>query len=136
MPFGSVNYLAVVVGTLFNMVLGFLWYGPILGKAWLAEMEKAGRKREDMKGSGGMYALTLIVAFVSSLAMALIIKAAGASTAGGGVLWGAVVWIGVGAATALTSTTFEGRRVALWLIGSLYYLVVFAVQGALYALWP
>jgi hypothetical protein len=136
MPFGSINYLAVVAGTLFNMVLGFLWYGPILGKAWLSEMEKAGRRREDMNGSGGMYAFTLVVAFVSSLTLALIIKTAGASSVGSGILWGAVVSVGVGSATALTSTTFEGRRIGLWLISSLYYLVVFAAQGALYVLWP
>jgi len=136
MPLGSINYLAVVVGTVFNMVLGFLWYGPILGKVWMAQMEKAGRKMEDMKGSGGMYAFTLIVAFVSSAVLALIIEVVGASSIGEGILWGAVVWIGVGAATSLTSGMFEGRRVALWVISSLYYLIVYVAQGVLYVLWP
>ncbi len=136
MPFGSINWLAVAAGAILSMVLGFLWYGPILGKAWLAEMERAGRKREDMKGSGGMYALTFVTALVFSLVLALIIKAAGVSSVGGGILWGAVVSIGVGSATAFSSTAFEGRRVALWLISGLYYLVMFAAQGALFVLWP
>ncbi len=136
MPFGSINYLAVVAGAILSMVIGFLWYGPILGKAWLAEMEKAGRRREDMKGSGGMYALMFVVGFVFSLALALIIKASGVSSVGEGILWGAVVSIGVASATALSNTAFEGRRIALWLISGAYYLVVFAAQGALYVLWP
>mgnify|MGYP001090013640 CR=1 FL=1 len=33
--FGRVNWIAVVLGGVFSMILGFLWYGPLFGKLWL-----------------------------------------------------------------------------------------------------
>jgi hypothetical protein len=30
----SIYWPAILVGILFNMVLGFIWYGPLFGKAW------------------------------------------------------------------------------------------------------
>jgi biotin transporter BioY len=80
MQFAQVNWLAVIVGTVFNMVLGFLWYGPILGKPWLAAMEKMGKKRTDMKMSAVSFLLPLIGAFVSCLVLDLIIIAFGTTT--------------------------------------------------------
>ncbi len=56
-----------------------------------------------MKGTGGIYAVTIAAAFVSSLGLALIIKAAGASGVGAGIGWGVVVWIAIGAMTTLTT---------------------------------
>ena len=29
-----INYLAVLAAAVSNMVLGFLWYGPLFGKTW------------------------------------------------------------------------------------------------------
>src|SRR5262245_56882131 len=34
-PMIPVNYWAVLVAALFTIVLGFLWYGPLLGKPWM-----------------------------------------------------------------------------------------------------
>jgi len=31
---GELDWLAVIVGTVALMVLGWLWYGPLFGKAW------------------------------------------------------------------------------------------------------
>jgi hypothetical protein len=136
MPFGSVNYLAVIVGTVFNMVLGALWYGPILGKQWLGVMEKMGKSREDMESSPSMYAFTLVLAFIGNLTLALVIKASGVDAWWMGLLWGAVLWIGTGASAQLTSGFFEDRPIALWLIFGSYYLIVYSVMGIVYVIWP
>lgn len=29
-----INFLAVLVAVFVNVIIGFLWYGPIFGKAW------------------------------------------------------------------------------------------------------
>lgn len=34
-----INYLAILVGVIANVILGFLWYGPLFGKAWAKEMK-------------------------------------------------------------------------------------------------
>src|SRR6266478_3785234 len=34
----QLNYWAILAAVAASMVIGFLWYGPILGKAWMKEM--------------------------------------------------------------------------------------------------
>ena len=34
----SINFLAVGIAVVANFFLGALWYGPLFGKAWAAEM--------------------------------------------------------------------------------------------------
>ncbi|MBI3341870.1 DUF1761 domain-containing protein, partial [Candidatus Curtissbacteria bacterium] len=34
----QINYMAVVAAAVVNMVLGFLWYGPLFGKPWMKMM--------------------------------------------------------------------------------------------------
>lgn len=36
MPQVDVNYLAIIVAAIINLVLGFLWYGPLFGRRWMA----------------------------------------------------------------------------------------------------
>ncbi len=48
MPFCQVNWIAVVVGTIFNMFLGFMWYGPLFGPLWLKLISKT---KEEIKSS-------------------------------------------------------------------------------------
>jgi hypothetical protein len=135
MQFSQVNWLAVGAGTLFNMALGFLWYGPILGKPWLAAMEKMGRKRENMSMSPAQFVLPLVGAFVSALVLDLIILAFGGTDWWMGLVVGAVVWIGVGASATLTAGVFEGRPAALWIIAFFYFLIVYGVLGILFTVW-
>jgi hypothetical protein len=46
--FTEVNYLAVLLAAAATMIIGFLWYSPILfGNVW---MKQIGLKAEDMSG--------------------------------------------------------------------------------------
>ena len=135
MQFAQINWLAVVVGTVFNMVLGFLWYGPILGKPWTAAMEKMGRKREDMKMSFATFSLPLVGAFVSCLVLDLIVISFGTGSWWMGLIAGAVVWVGIGASSTLTAGVFEGRPATLWIISFFYFLVVYAAEGLMFSVW-
>jgi len=33
-----INYVAILVAVVANFILGFIWYTPLFGKAWAAEM--------------------------------------------------------------------------------------------------
>ena len=35
MEFAQVNWIAIVIVAVFNMILGTLWYGPLFGKLWM-----------------------------------------------------------------------------------------------------
>ena len=67
-PTISVNYLAVAVCVVSAMVLGFLWFGPIFGKAWASHMGMADMEQPDGAAMGKSMAIfavgNLLIAFV------------------------------------------------------------------------
>jgi hypothetical protein len=135
MHVSEVNWLAVIVGTVFTMVLGFLWYGPLLGKPWLAAMERTGRKRSDMKMGPVQFLLPLVGAFVSAAVLDIIIMSFGGSAWWMGLMVGLVVWIGVGMSAIVTAGLFEGRPTTLILISFFYYVIIYGAMGVLFTVW-
>ncbi len=131
----SINWIAWIIGAVVFMVLGFLWYGPLFGKPWMAIMERTGRKREQMRASPGMYVVTVICALVASYVLALLIRKWGVRVWWKGMLYGGIIWVGVGASAMLTNSVFENRPKSLWLLFSLYQLVVYAGMGVVFAVW-
>lgn len=135
MHVSEMNWLAVIVGTVFTMVLGFLWYGPLLGKPWLAAMERVGRKRSDMKMGPAQFLLPLVGAFVSAMVLDVIIISFGGSAWWMGLIVGLVVWIGVGTSAIVTAGLFEGRPTTLILISFFYYVIIYGAMGVLFTVW-
>ncbi|MEO8637777.1 MAG: DUF1761 domain-containing protein, partial [Candidatus Taylorbacteria bacterium] len=70
----TINYLAVLVCALAAMAVGFVWYGPLFGKAWMkimgAESMTAEQKQSMKKMMGGMYFLQFVLSFVTAGALA------------------------------------------------------------------
>ena len=58
--FTSVNWLAVLVGTVLSMALGALWYGPLFGQYWL---KLIGKTEEELESNPIMYVKTALAAF-------------------------------------------------------------------------
>ncbi len=132
MDFSSVNYIAVALGAVFNMVLGTLWYGPLFGSLWLKLISK---KKEDIKGSPWLYIASFVAAFAAALALALVVNAFGYTSFFQGLLTGAVVWLGLVATVTLTYSIFEGPPLKVWLLFIAYQLVIFALEGGVFAVW-
>ena len=135
MQFGQINWIAWVLGAIAFMAVGFLWYGPLFGKPWMAIMEKTGWKREQMRASPGMYVVTLLCALVSSYVLAVLIRSLGITQWWNGLITGAIIWVGVGSVTLLNGSIFENRPKGLWALFSLYELVMFAGLGVVFAVW-
>jgi hypothetical protein len=71
----EVNYVAVVVAAIVSMVIGFLWYSPmILGKPWMKEKgyTPEALKKEQSK-MGKFYALSFVAALVTAYVLTHII---------------------------------------------------------------
>ncbi len=68
LPEININYIAIIVCVVVGMPVGFLWYGPLFGKAWarhvgLENMEKPSEPA--MLKSMALYAFgSLLIAFV------------------------------------------------------------------------
>ncbi|NJN49997.1 MAG: DUF1761 domain-containing protein, partial [Polaribacter sp.] len=65
----EMNYYIFFIAALVPMFIGFLWYGPLLGKAWMQQM---GFTEESLKG--GNMILIMILSYVFSLFIALILQ--------------------------------------------------------------
>ena len=132
MQFLAVNWLAVLVAAIVNMVVGFLWYGPLFSDLFLRLI---GKREEEIEGSPVVYLLGFVMGLVTTYVLAVIIASAGVTTWWGGAATGAVVWIAIGALTSANTILYEDRSVGLWLLFSSYQLVVLTIAGVLFAVW-
>jgi len=132
MALSDVNWLAVLVATVINMFVGFLWYGPLFGKQW---MQMIGKTMDEIDSEPTMYVYTGLAALVSSYVLALLVGAIGPGGWAAGAVVGMLIWLGIGATGTLVYTTFEGPPKSVWMLHGLYQLVVFAINGALFAAW-
>lgn len=130
--FPAVNWLAILAGTVVNMVIGFLWYGPLFGQTW---MNWIGKSADEIESDSSMYIFSTASALISAFVLALIVAAFGASTITGGAVLGALVWLGIGATATLVYSVFEGPPLNVWALHVGYQLVVFVIMGALFAVW-
>ena len=125
--FTEVNYLAVLIATIITMVLGFLWYSPVLfGNLWIKQM---GLKREEMSGGSSMsYILTMLTALVGTFVLALILTMIGEVTILTGLIVGCLVGISVSVKIGM-NFLFENRGIGLYLITIGYHLVSYMIAG-------
>jgi len=128
----QINWLAVLVGGVFNMLVGSLWYGPLFGTLWLRVI---GKNRDDIETHATMYLLPLLASLVSAYVLAAIIAGLGLAVWWHGLVTGALVWLGIGATGTLTVGTFEDSPRGAWLLFTSYQLLVFAALGVMFVLW-
>ena len=141
MEFMGVNLWSVLVAAVATMILGFLWYSPLLfAKPWTLAMgydpnDKA--KMEEMrKGAGKLYGITFVASLISAFVLAKIIDVTTVNSALYGMKIGFAVWLGFVTTVQLTSTLFKKRPIKLYWIDTVYQLVCYLVMGAILAKWP
>lgn len=141
MPNVPINYWAVLVAAIVQMVLGFLWYGPLFGKPWMRMMGITQEQIQKAKGKSmaGSYFIMLIGSLLMSwiLAHAVVFASAylffyGASA---GIAIGFLNWLGFIAPVQVGSVLWEGKSWKLWFLNTTYYLVSLAIMGAILASW-
>ncbi|MBM3257159.1 MAG: DUF1761 domain-containing protein [Candidatus Liptonbacteria bacterium] len=132
-----INFWAVLLAAVANMIVGSLWYGPIFGKTWmgLTGMSTEQLDSAKAKGMGKTYALAFVGALVMGYVFARIIAMAGVGTTAGGAELGFWAWLGFVASVMLGEVLWEGKSSKLWFLESGYYLVVLLVMGAILGGW-
>jgi hypothetical protein len=114
------------------MVVRLIWYEALFSKTWLRVIDTSA---EELEPNPGIYLVTTVAALISAYALAVIVGAMGAGTLVTGALVGAFVWIGLGATATLVYTLFEGPPTSVWALHGGYMLLVFLIQGGLFAVW-
>src|SRR5258708_38481152 len=94
------NYWAILAAVAASIALGFLWYGPIFGKAWIREMGMPADQKPDPKVMRRGLILMVVGSFLTAFVLAHT-----------GEVWRPAVWNGRGRrsrAVSRLSTGFWG----------------------------
>jgi len=127
-----VSLLATLVGTIASFALGALWYGPLFGRAWMAEIGASPESLHRGFNPGLAYGATFVLALVAACAFGVVVGPAPGP--GRAVALGVAVGGGFVATAIATNYLFERRSLRLWLITAGYHVVRFALIGAAFGL--
>lgn len=133
----NVNFVAVLVGALVNMVLGFLWYGPLFGKSWQKLSGLTDTKLNEMKKKGmtNVYLFSMLGALLMAFVLAMTLNLTGSVGVVEGVKLGFWIWLGFVAPTMLNSVLYEDKSWNLYWINAGYYLVALVIMGGVLSSW-
>jgi len=138
MPSVDVNWLAVIAAVVVNMVVGAIWYSPVLfAKDWA---KLTGRKMNEMGDGTKGYVLTTIGAFVQAIVLLHFVTYAGTfwytyTDVEVGLLTAIWAWLGFVAIPQGVNMVFANTRKKLWAINTGYFLVVLLINGVILASW-
>ena len=129
--FNELNIWAILVASLMNMFIGFLWYSKTLfGRQWMALI---GLKEEDANPKPSLFIYAYLLGLLIAFVMAVLLQSAGSALTG--LVYGGVIAIGFVIPTILTHYLYEGRKGGLMLIVAGHELLVFLSYGALLGGW-
>lgn len=136
MQFGGINFYAIVLAAVVSFMFGWLWYGVLFPRQWLAAL---GKTEEEMKAEGRS-PLPFAIAFIAQLIMAWVLAGVighlgpGEVTFKNGVISAFFLWLGFVITTLAVNHAFQGTRRALTLIDGGHWLGVLLLQGAVIGL--
>lgn len=124
------NWIAVIAAAVVSMIMGSLWFSPILfQKPWVAMRVD----KQPMSGvaSPMLYVITAVGAFVSAITLDWLISLAGARTLAGGAIIGLYAGLGFVAPAILSDNLFNERPFKLYLIVAGFPVVSLLLMGAI-----
>lgn len=134
----GIRLVPVLLAAIATMILGFLWYSPILfAKPWMLAMgydpkDKA-RIEQMRKSAGPTYFFAFIASLVSAFVLAKIIDITTVNSALYGMKVAFAMWLGFVTTVQFTAKLFENKPWKLYLINTGYQLVCYLVMGAILA---
>lgn len=130
----NINYLAVFVAAVVYMIIGALWYSPVLfGKIW---KKLVGHPHDDMHGNAANgYGLTFVAALLIAYVLAHFVDYMGADTIFAGAQLGFWLWAGFSVTTGVGETVFAGRPGKLYVLNMSYNLVAIVIMAIILAVW-
>jgi hypothetical protein len=133
LPF-DVRPIGVLMAAVATMVIGMLWYSPLLfAKPWVELNGYTPDKLAALKaGAGRAYGISFLAYLVLAVGIGAVVHG-GAVTAG--ALRAVHLWAFIVMPVSLTALVFSEKRFGAWLIDALYQFVYFASMGAILSRW-
>lgn len=140
----NLNYLAILAAVASNIVLGFLWYGPLFGRAWMKEVGMDPARKPEPRVFARAMVLMVIGALLTAFVLAVSIEVwrpsswnAGpdAPNAIYGFFTAFFVWVGFYVPLLAGSVAWENRSWKLFGINAGYYFAALLAAGMILAFW-
>jgi hypothetical protein len=131
--FSELNWLAVVVATVAWFAFSAIWYSvPPLSNAWQ-------RAAKVTPGEGPPLAMILIPTFVgyfvTTVVIALLARAIGATDYVDGIALGVALGVGFGVIGAFISQIYEQKGGSYWLINGVNAIIAYSIVAVIVTLW-
>jgi hypothetical protein len=125
----EIHWLAVLVAGLSGFVVGGVWYGPLFIKPWLAA---EGKTKEQMGGHPvKVFGLSFLLNLVSAFILDHVLGTYGDPDMHLTLLIATGIALGFVIPAYGVNYLFAGRKLVLFLIDAGYWLVTYAVMGAI-----
>lgn len=138
MDVSMLNIWSILVATLSTFAVGWVWYGPFFGEAWMkaADITEEKIKNTNMiKIFGLAFLLELIMAFNLAMFLTGSPEAAGQMTAGTGAFYGFLTGFGWIFFAFAVNGLYEKLSWKYILINGGYWSVAFTIMGAIIGGW-
>ena len=127
------NYWAILVAAIVNMVIGAIYYSPFVFGGLYAKL--TGRKLTEMKMKGYEFTVQFVVSLIMVYVLAHFLSYAGAVDWQAGAIGGFWVWLGFIATTSIAGFLWEGKSFKYYLLSNGEFLLMMLVSGAILGMW-
>lgn len=144
MPALYLNSVAILMAVLVTIAIGFLWYGPLFGNAWMKEMGVAPDFKPELAVLKRAMLLMVVGAVLTTLVLACCIEISRPTTWKAGddapsALYGIgaalLVWTGFHLPMLLGGVAWEARTWKWFGINAGFHLATLLAAGTILALW-
>jgi len=141
MAFLGVNLMAVLVAAIATMIIGFLWYSPLLfARPWMILMgydpDDKAKLQGMQKSTGKLYGIAFIASLISAFVLGKIIAVTTVNRIPYGLKIGFAIWLGFVMTVQLIDMLFGKKPTKLFLINTGYQLVCYLVMSVIFTVWP
>lgn len=135
MNFPAIEIPAVLVSSLICFAIGALWLSPALfGKLWFRSLNIS-LHEYSYYINGRAFSLLAVFVTVFNIGISVIIHLLGYTNMREGVYAGIIMWGTFILPQFGIVLTFERRPFLLYVLYSSYFLVIFVISSALFAMW-
>ena len=136
----GVNLLAVLAAGVACMVIGFLWYSPmVFARPWTIAMGMDPDDKEKMgemqKSAGKLYGMAFLMAIIAAFVLGKFFARLAIDDMQRAMMYSIAVWGGFVATVQLTGVLFSHKPLKVWFIDTGYQLLCYVATGAILALW-
>ena len=132
--FGDLNWLAILVAAVAWFAFSAIWYSvPPLSNAWM-------RAAKVTPGDGPPLVTLLVPTFIgyliTTIVIALLARAVGATSLADGLVLGIVLGVGFGVVSALVVQIYEQKGGSYWMINGINAIIAYSIVAVIVTVWP